>query len=214
MALNSDDIQDPDVFTDVMIDIETMSTHPSNSLVLSIGAIQFRARTKFVQIGAQRLWVPPMREQLLRGREVTKDTQKFWAGQPEAAQRDWLEPPETPVERIHRELSRLTFCAPRVWARGDVFDLGNLITLFRNHGLQEPWEYNAARDSRGFCTDTKRLRDATYEDGILYTDDAGVLRKGGLKIIPHTGISDCIVQAFDVWRHWDFEAHSLPHHSV
>src|ERR1039457_4298520 len=70
-------------FDDVMIDIETMSLHPHNALILSVGMIEFDPSGLYnegpgisdLKIGARSLILPNIEQQLLMGREVSKSTQ-------------------------------------------------------------------------------------------------------------------------------------------
>lgn len=205
-------------FRHLMVDIETMSTHPSNALILSIGITQFHMTESACIIGEALRWRPRLEPQLLHGREVDPKTQTFWAGQPVEAQCDWAHGARQPATEIWTELYGLIKASriERIWARGDVFDIGNLVTYFRLHGLNEPWLYNQVRDSRTFCNDTPRLRDSSTSDrsDVLKVWQGVMTPVDTSKIVPHTPISDCINQAFDVWRHWDFSFHNLAHHSV
>lgn len=193
-------------FAHAMLDIETMSTHPNNALILSIGLVQFDLRPEGVVIGDRRLWLPNLATQLLKGREVDRSTQvDFWAKQPLAASLDWASEAATnSVGWIHEDMGQMLKGVGRVWARGTVFDIGNVASFFRSFNLIEPWKYTAPHCVRNLCTDARQLRDGTIEQNVRYVGSQGQPLPPPTTLLSHAAVSDCIWQALDVWRHWDF----------
>lgn len=182
----------------VMIDIETMSLHPHNALILSVGMIEFDPTSTIygLKIGAKKLIVPDLAEQILMGRHVDPATQKWWAEQSDEACEHWLEACEhwtadSTVEDIR------DFCASAkyIWANGTQFDLSNLIELAAQVRARATsphvgplWSYRAPRDMRTFCNETSATR--------LLLPDAKATG------VPHEPIYDCVTQAYQVWSHW------------
>lgn len=183
----------------VMLDIESMSLHQTNALILSIGMKRF---DPFVHnfndcLGESSLLIPSIPEQLLIGREVSTDTQKFWKAQkPEAAAhwRDYNGAPDTLIATCNR-LANFVRDARCVWANGILFDLGNIEGLFRqvmNTGA--PWHYRAPRDMRTFCEETPITRGNEHDGSPSPLEQ--------FDLTPHEPVSDCITQIYRVWEHW------------
>lgn len=187
------------VFDDVMVDIETMSLHPNNALILSIGMVYFNPRSTAngVLLGERMLIIPDIAQQLLLGREVSKSTQEFWAKQPAEAREHWLNAEE------HYSLARAClsvrlFCAKakRVWANGTQFDLSNILGLnedIGDDGQDAMWHYRAPRDMRTFCEEAPQTRITHPENYQKFA--------AALGLIDHEPVSDCIKQAHRVWEH-------------
>lgn len=196
----------PSKLTDVMIDIESMSLHPHNALILSVGMCEFDPWDGSIgpQIKDRVLLVPDIGEQLALGREVSASTQKWWQDQPKAASDHWLNPNKdttcSPRELI---VGVLQFCTgrQRIWANGIQFDLSNIVELKAqierrdNMASTGPlWHYRAPRDMRTFCEETpmvKVLDVDTYQAFVTDND-----------IIDHHPVSDSLKQSWSVWQHW------------
>lgn len=189
-------------YPDVMLDIETMSLHPSNALILSIGILHFDPTPDGrVQFGDRWLIKPDIVGQLLLGRHVDEKTQKFWAEQSAGAKKDWQDGDRDSLLDTCVIVANATEGAKRLWANGIVFDIGNVASLIRQSGGTEPWHYRAPRDMRTFCEELPQTR-------ITKIDDAFEIEG-----VPHAALYDCEVQSHRVWEHWPVER-SVPHHSV
>lgn len=189
-------------FPDAMLDIETMSLHPNNALILSIGILHFDpSPDSEPTLGARWLIKPDPRPQLLLGRNVDPDTQKFWAGQSREAKEDWVVGEVDSMLCVCDQISDATEGVKRLWARGTVFDLGNVASLLRQAGYKEPWHYQAPRDVRQIEEECPASRLPPL--GRLDDVDGK----------PHAALYDCAVQAYTVWQHWP-QAQHIAHHSV
>lgn len=180
----------------VMLDIETMSLHKWNALILSVGMIKFdptRTAGMFMHQDTQ-LIVPSIEQQLHLGRHVSPSTQEFWRRQPRDASAHWMN-----YAGERRSLSGMlhdvrTFCkdASRVWANGTQFDLTNLEGLAEqlgDNGGGELWHYQAPRDMRTFMRETPKTR--LMPMSLIIPGNA------------HEPVYDCVVQAWQVWEHWN-----------
>jgi hypothetical protein len=175
----------------VMIDIETMSLHKHNALILSVGMIEFDpTHVEELYIGARQLLLPSISHQLALGREVSIGTQKFWKDQKPEAREHWVGVPRMDLSKMCWHIRNFCQNKTRVWANGKQFDLANLEELNNQigEGKTELWHYQAPRDMRSFCRETPATR----------------LPPGDLDIVgvPHEPVYDCIVQAWHVWEHW------------
>jgi hypothetical protein len=182
------------LFNDVMIDIETMSLHKHEALILSIGMVEFDpSPLDAPHFGARRLIIPDVVSQLVIGRRVDVGTQKFWGDQKIDASRHWLEAGERC--ELHQVCDFVRqFCdgKNKVWAKGPQFDLCNLEGLAEDLGERALWHYQAPRDVRTFCFETQATRIVPIGDAL---DIPGV---------PHEPVYDCISQAWQVWSHYAF----------
>lgn len=169
----------------IMLDIETLSTHNSNAVVLSVGAVPWSQNKAGVIFNPSRLWVLSLRDQFARGRTTMDSTIKWWQSQSDAARKHWHYPEERPVEigTFAQEFGQWFPSDAEAWANGIVFDLGNLATLL---GVT-PWKYNAAADARTMYRHTTQFRQRPL-DAI----DVGA----------HDPIVDCKNQIWGVWEHW------------
>jgi len=185
----------PKKFEHVMIDIESMSLSKHNALILSVGLIEFDPTDTIngLQLGTRMVIVPSIEEQLLMGREVSSGTQDFWRKQPSEASEHWTKYTGEKISVTDACNLIRSFCKgySRVWANGTQFDLSNLEELNRQSGGKEDlWHYQAPRDMRTFCRETPATRLVPVGDAL---DIPGVA---------HEPIYDCIVQAWQVWAHW------------
>jgi 3' exoribonuclease, RNase T-like len=178
----------PDTCKQAMVDIESMSVHPSNALVLSLGVVGFEIKDEGPVFGKRYDWVFDLPAQLRMGRGVDPDTQAFWAKQPFEAAAHWMNSAgAVPIARALNEIAECLIQYETVWANGIVFDIGNLETLFRSTQIAVPWRYNAVRDARTIYRSFTKLR----------------LRPVDLDIGPqHHPVTDCISQIWGLWEHW------------
>lgn len=181
----------------VMLDIESLSLHPSNAVILSIGMIEFDPWARSFSIGATCIITPNVMDQIMLGRIIDPDTVDFWRKQPAAAAEHWrnsklgLAGLEQTCEGVAVFLSN----AQCVWANGILFDLGNIDGLFRQvRKVGAPWHYRAPRDARTFWEETPQTRNVD----VVEPDELA----GFPNLVDHEPISDCIKQAHRVWQHW------------
>lgn len=202
---------------DVMIDIETLSVHPSNAVVLSVGACWFDIGIEGIGpdgkllpepvIGDKFERVLDVRSQLFMGRQVDKSTMEFWAAQqknnPSAVAAILTATPAIVAVALF-ELR--TFLNPivvgnrleRIWAHGVVFDIGNLTTLCEQTDVEVPWKYNAVRDVRTIVYQWPEVRQVPLvkmSEGSVSADPAPAL-------IQHSALHDCIAQVTNLWSRW------------
>lgn len=180
----------------VMVDLETMSTHPSNALVLSAAVVPFRLDTDdpFSDGDCATIVVPDIGDQIMAGREVLPETQAWWRKQSVDASDHWRRPGQNRFNDVRDALSVLSSAlkeADCIWSRGIVFDIGNLDSLYRSFFLPVPWRYSAPRDVRTVTEFCPRLRIAPP--------------KAQHDLIPHNPIHDCILQVWSVWERWPIE---------
>lgn len=190
-----------ETFDHVMIDIETMSLHPHNAMILSIGLVEFNpCRPSGLILGERKLIRPCLAEQLALGRHVDPKTQKFWMDQKAEAREHWLSPGlRMSLADTLKAVRFFTRNARRIWANGTQFDLSNIVGLAEQMHETEPmWYYRAPRDMRTFCEETAQTRNTGEIGPVLdFLEE--------YKIIDHEPISDCIKQAYHVWGHWSDE---------
>lgn len=177
---------------DVMIDIETLSTNPSDALILSIAAVELSCagREDGPAFSKEILIVPDLKEQILLGRHIDRKTQLWWRDQPFEAQDHWMNPaaPVSLQAALIRLGDFLKESAPNcVWANGAVFDFGILEHAYHSLGLPAPWKYNAVRDARTAYDMLPGCRQVSTAS----TDAA----------VAHHPLSDCRQQIIRLWEH-------------
>jgi 3' exoribonuclease, RNase T-like len=182
-------------FDDVMVDIESMSLHPHNALILSIGMVEFNPRAPQLQLGRRCLILPSIAQQAALCRHVDPKTQSWWAAQAPEAKEHWLNPPglRRPLIGACNDVWIFLQSAKRVWANGVQFDLSNIVGLFGQLDLDTPWHYRAPRDMRTFCEETPQTRGTDIGAALDFIEQH--------KLIDHEPVSDCIKQAYRVWGH-------------
>jgi hypothetical protein len=164
-----------------MVDIETMSTHNSNALILSVGAVLFEMQEigpKFIE---EKHWALPLGEQLIAGRHVDPATQKWWSEQSLETQGLWMNSfPVSSIPEFRKTFEDWIANPDELWANGVVFDIGNLASLWPGN---PPWSYSCVRDSR-------TVRKLMPETRTLPEMDER----------PHEPVADCRTQIRDLWR--------------
>lgn len=134
----------------VMVDIETMSTHNTNAVILSVAVCKFNlhdlAQTGMPEphVGSEVLWVLDIKEQLLLGRRIDPATQEFWAKQPREASDHWRNHEGSELSAFKHDFERYLEGVEELWANGILFDLGNIASLWP----EPPWHYRLPRDAR------------------------------------------------------------------
>lgn len=175
----------------IMIDIETMGTHTSLSLLLSIGAIAFEMSKDGPVMDVRVLEKVYLWEsQILAGRRIEPGTQKWWSEQSEEARAHW-EKAESKENISYLDLHIGNYYAecgltPKtdVWANGVVFDIGNLENILHTYEKKIPWSYNAVRDARTIYS-LPKLRQ--MPDGMTF--------------VGHNPVEDCRKQIWRLWEH-------------
>lgn len=193
---------------DVMLDIETMSTR-LDALVLSIGAVEFTLHAAGPKVHTRMLLVLHWQQQLLLGRHVHQDTQRWWAQQTDEARAHWTHPsvPPLPVEASLTELGQYLYTAgvarkggSKLWANGAVFDVGVLEHLYAQLGSnQPPWYYSNVRDARTVYGVCGHVRQAT--DTMLQQEQ---------ELHSHSPVDDCVSQINRLWCSWPGELSPEP----
>lgn len=171
----------------IMLDIETLSTHNTNAVVLSVGAVEWTMNKERVIFTSKCSWVLNLAEQFALGRTTMDSTIQWWAKQSDAARAHWLTTSPCNL-RGFRDGLRSMFNGDKeceVWAKGIMFDLGNITSLYYAAGEDTPWHYRAPSDMRVlYRTHTiQRTRPADLLEGP-----------------EHDPVADCESQIWNVWE--------------
>lgn len=171
----------------IMLDIETLSTHNTNAAVLSVGAVEWTMNKERVIFTSKLSWVLNLSEQFALGRTTMDSTIKWWSEQSDAARAHWLTTPQTNLRGFRDGLRSMIHADPdcEVWAKGIMFDLGNVASLYYAAGEDVPWHYRAPSDMRVFWrTNTpQRARPTDLLEGPQ-----------------HDPVADCESQIWNVWE--------------
>lgn len=181
---------------DVMLDIETLALSNTNSVILSIGMVEFSPTGGNICDFSSKLMVLDILPQIMAGRIIDPKTVKFWQDPERAEARRHFEgvsehyEPDDVCEELRIWLGK----RKRVWANGIMFDLGNVSHFYEQFtGMQAPWHYQAPTDMRTLCRNTVERRTVRTPDGLT----------------AHHPISDCVMQIHRVWEHYDLKLEEL-----
>lgn len=172
-----------------MVDIETMSVHNSEALILSVGAVEFETSSELgPTFTSEHVWVLDPVEQLLSGRRVDRGTQQFWSAQPESARAHLRGGTRIGIQKFRSDFAAVVDDVEELWANGVVFDIANLASLWLEN---PPWRYNAVRDLRTV------LRIPLLQ---ALPGRNAALESATSQLVAHDPLSDCVMQ---VWKLWE-----------
>jgi len=137
--------------TDVMIDIETLSTKP-NAVIVSIGAIRFDRNKPLDKLeNYDQLYMRVSRESCeVLGMDIDHSTVEWWARQDETIRYEAL---ENPTDRLDikdalKKLNTWFGSSKYIWGHGDDFDCVILTQAYIKCGQPIPWKFWNTRDTR------------------------------------------------------------------
>jgi hypothetical protein len=135
-------------YTDVMLDLETLSVRP-NAQVLSIAAVGFNPfdpTPDYTQYPTLDLLLS-LDEQ--EHRDIQEDTLNWWNyREPEIINKIFAENGRVAVDDALDQLSKFCWNRERIWAQGVTLDISVLTHLYEERGKGVPWPYHIVRDSR------------------------------------------------------------------
>ena len=166
-------------FTDVMIDIETLSTDP-NAAVIQIGAVAFNLQTGEIGKRPFKIHVFPSPEST-----VSYDTVCWWMQQSDEARKSVFETSACAVEyeavfqlETWLQLEVGDTKETNFWAMPPTFDLTILENMMARAGCAPLWKYNRTRCLRTLA----EVAGAKKEDRVVPT-------------IAHDAAADALAQA-------------------
>lgn len=150
--------------TDLMLDIETLGTKPG-CVVLSVAAVPFHPRAGRFGTEAFYAKIDPVSSERA-GLDIEARTLTWWLEQPEEAR---LEAFANPQDLTHVAVEFTEFyegLAPieRIWAQGMDFDMPIWKAAMEAVGVQAPWQFWMARDTRSFYTAAEVQRGFSARD--------------------------------------------------
>lgn len=180
-----------------MLDIESMSLHPTNSLILSIGIVWFYPWKRWEDcIVGNSLIIPDIGSQLILGREVSASTQEFWRKQPLEASEHWRkgQPGCDNLKDVCEIMRPMLAGEQPVWANHIMFDLANVDGFYRQvTGSGAPWHYRSPNDMPSFTKNVPPTYTGDMIDDSIYQ---------GYHMVDHEPVSDCVRQVRAVWESW------------
>lgn len=184
----------------IMLDIETLATHNTNSVVLSVGAVEWTMNKQGPIFLNSNLWVLDLNEQFALGRITHDSTIKWWQQQTPAARKHWANcDSRVSLTYFRDRLSHMIANDPEceVWAKGIMFDLGNVASLYEQASDPLPWHYRAPSCMRMLPR--------------LGSDTPLRERPPGVDVGPaHDPVADCKEQIWTVWEHWSGDLPNAP----
>tara|TARA_B100001059_G_scaffold5659_2_gene4768 strand:+ start:10358 stop:10894 length:537 start_codon:yes stop_codon:yes gene_type:complete len=136
--------------TDVMIDLETMSTEP-NAVVLTIGAVKFNRRgpKKSLDKLDQFYRRIKIKSCLEAGLHISSETKEWWEMQGDEARYEaFTHKDRVLLVQALKEFSVWFRGARCIWSHGATFDCVILEQAYKACDIPCPWMFWAARDTR------------------------------------------------------------------
>jgi DNA polymerase III epsilon subunit-like protein len=138
------------MLSDIMIDLETLSTSP-NASVLTIGAVKFDPFGSDIDDPTcEKLYIKVDIDSCDELQlDVSQDTLDWWAKQSKEAQEEAF----STENRVHireafNQLYKFCWGAKRVWSHGAAFDTVICENIFRKLNKAVPWSFWEIRDTR------------------------------------------------------------------
>lgn len=129
----------------LMLDIETLDTEPT-AVVFQVGACVFDDSG---DIFNKSLWHVDILPQIIRGRTISLETQKFWMAQKEEA---WFRMPQevTTVFQMFTDLNVMIDQKKvgEVWSNSPSFDAVIMRSLAKDFSASPAWDFRQDRDVR------------------------------------------------------------------
>jgi len=131
---------------DLMLDIETLSTHP-DAIILTIGAIGFDPFTN--DIYEQHSFYCRVDLESQSNRSELSETVDWWAKQPAEAQAEaFADEDRLILSDALDGLSEVARKCSRIWANGISFDISILEHAYRQCNKPYPWQFWSVLDAR------------------------------------------------------------------
>ena len=139
----------------MMIDIETLSV-ANSAVIVEIGAVVFNMETEL----DTRTYRPDWKVQIMKGRDISKDTVKWWNTQPFP-----IPDGRDEIQMIFVDMMDLAkeYDVKKFWFRGPQFDCVKLESLAEDFSCKVPWKYFDVCDCRTFdlFADPERKKEPT-----------------------------------------------------
>jgi exodeoxyribonuclease VIII len=171
---------------DVMVDLETRGTR-SNSVILSIGAVEFNLKTG--ELGrAFYVNVDPESCEAI-GLVSDQSTIDWWAKQSDAAKAIFNKTPQYDIKACLAAFDKWYPKGAQFWGNGATFDNVILANAYKAAGMKQPWLYAADRCYRTLKAIFQHVVTDEFEGIPHYAlDDAVHQAKQALRICKAAGI--------------------------
>lgn len=169
--------------SDVMIDIETLSTKP-NAAMLSVGAAFFNIQGN--RLG-RHYYANIEMSSYSSDYHIDPDTVKWWFTQSQEARDAVLVKPQ-PIKKVLMELGafmRQGGSSLRVWGNGANFDPVILRNAYETENIPVPWKFWNTRDVRTVVDQMPNIKNIIKREGTYHNalDDAITQAKWILHIL-------------------------------
>jgi hypothetical protein len=137
--------------TDLMIDLETLSTAP-NAVLLTLGAVAF---TPGIEQYTSFSLVFDLQEQSKQNRHIDPETILWWLKQSEEAKNNLIQNEKLKSQDVHHRLVEFMtkYLVPkfRIWSYGASADIVWLKSYFKDFDLSDLWSYKQEYCMRTLC---------------------------------------------------------------
>lgn len=168
---------------EVMLDLETLSTR-GDAIILVIAGIKFNRRANSLELKDmdtfyRRIDINSCQE---LGLHTDPKTVEWWNQQPPEIYNECFGKERVPLKNALIEFSNWFGRCNLIWSQGATFDIPILAEAYRRCGMQTPWKFWNARDTR-----------TVYDLGNIKSRD---LPQNNL----HHALHDCMRQIWGVQK--------------
>lgn len=155
----------PKIFNQLMIDIETMGIEPY-SCITSISAVEFDIESG--ETGKEFFINIDLEDSMKNGFTVNADTILWWMKQSDDARKDVF---TNTVDVLYALHLFSVFCKSKdyeVWANSPRFDCGILSNYYTEMGLKTPWNFRKERCVRTLQGLFSEIKEQTEFEGVKH----------------------------------------------
>lgn len=155
--------------TDIMVDIETLSTC-NNAVILTIGAVKFNRNRKTKSLEEsftfyRRINIDSCLE---AGLVSSQDTLNWWNSQKEEIRHEVFENTDrVDLRQALEDFSHYFIGSKYIWSHGDDFDCVILNSAYKALDMTPPWKFWNTRDTRTIF-DIAKIRLDSFENNNLH----------------------------------------------
>lgn len=134
---------------DVMLDIETLSTR-NNASILAIAAIKFNSKTSHKNFDDMEKFFAKVEIESCKSLDLHIDekTVKWWEEQDKEIYNEMFGGVREDLKVILEKFKKWYGNSEKIWSHGATFDIPILAEAYSRFGMETPWKFWNARDTR------------------------------------------------------------------
>jgi hypothetical protein len=134
---------------EVMLDLETLSTR-GHATILAIAAIKFNSKTPVVDLEIMDTFFEKVKINSCMNLDMHIDekTVKWWKEQDSKIYDEMFGEPRDELKNVLEKFRKWFGNCEKIWSHGATFDIPILSEAYSRCGLEVPWKFWNARDTR------------------------------------------------------------------